>query len=288
MDNTVNHDHSAVGRRWLAGIAEGALIGTGAVLPGISGGVLCVVFGIYQPVMELLANPFNPAVWKKNLPMLAPILLGGAIGFLGVSKILAFLLNRYPDASVCVFIGLIAGMIPGLFKQANEKGRTKGDWISFGIAFIAVMAILIGMQTFSIHMQPGFFSWLVCGFFADLSVIVPGMSFSTFLMPLSLYTPFIDGIGQLNFSVILPAALSAVITVLVLSKAVNFIFDHYYSLAFYGIIGITIAATLMIVPFSGMASSAGTLITDLVCLMAGAVFGYLLDQWNQKHEAKDE
>ena len=90
---------------FLIRLFQGALIGLGAVLPGISGGVLCVVFGIYKPIMELLSNPFKAL--KKHARMLLPVLIGLVIGFLGVAKLLGFLLNRYPDASICVFVGLI-------------------------------------------------------------------------------------------------------------------------------------------------------------------------------------
>ena len=61
-------------------VFQGALIGLGAVLPGISGGVLSVIFGIYKPIMELISNPF--ANFKTHVPKLFPVILGGAIGFL--------------------------------------------------------------------------------------------------------------------------------------------------------------------------------------------------------------
>ena len=95
-------------------VIQGALIGLGAVLPGISGGVLSVIFGIYKPVMELLSNPF--ANFKTHVPRLIPYLIGGAVGFLGVANVLAFFLEKYPDPSVCLFVGLIAGMLPSLFR----------------------------------------------------------------------------------------------------------------------------------------------------------------------------
>ena len=79
-------------------VLQGILIGVGAVLPGISGGVLCVVFGIYKPVMELLGSPFKR--FKTHVPMLLPVIIGGVVGFLGVAKILAFFLEKYPDPSV--------------------------------------------------------------------------------------------------------------------------------------------------------------------------------------------
>lgn len=91
-------------------VLQGMLIGVGAVLPGISGGVLCVVFGIYKPVMELLSSPVKK--FKTHVPRLLPVIVGAALGFLGVAKVLAFFLEKYPDQSVCLFVGLIGGMLP--------------------------------------------------------------------------------------------------------------------------------------------------------------------------------
>ena len=92
---------------------QGSLIGIGAVLPGISGGVLCVAFGIYKIIMEFLASPFKN--FKTHFPKLIPIIIGGIIGFLGIANLLSFVLERYPSQSVCVFVGLISGMLPSLF-----------------------------------------------------------------------------------------------------------------------------------------------------------------------------
>ena len=72
-------------------VLQGVLIGVGAVLPGISGGVLCVVFGIYKPVMELLGDPIRK--FRTHVPKLLPVIVGGAVGFLGVAKILACFLE---------------------------------------------------------------------------------------------------------------------------------------------------------------------------------------------------
>ena len=105
-------------------VLQGMLIGVGAVLPGISGGVLCVVFGIYKPVMELLSSPVKK--FKTHVPRLLPVIVGAALGFLGVAKVLAFFLEKYPDQSVCLFVGLIGGMLPSLFREAGEQGRTRG------------------------------------------------------------------------------------------------------------------------------------------------------------------
>lgn len=277
MDKKGNSNFSPL--QFLFRIIQGALIGLGAVLPGISGGVLSVIFGIYKPIMELLSNPFKN--FKTHVPKLIPVFIGGVIGFLGVANILAFFLNRYPDPSVCLFIGLIVGMLPSLFREAGEQGRSKGSWISLVVCMCFIFALLIGLQMTSIEVVPNFFWYLFCGFCLALSVIAPGMSFSTLLMPLGLYTPFVDGIGHFDMSVLIPAGIGALVTVILLAKAINALFDNFYSIAFHGIIGIVIAATVMIIPV-GSFLTAGTAVVNLICIVGGIVCALALDKFNSR------
>ncbi|MBM6949179.1 DUF368 domain-containing protein [Mordavella massiliensis] len=269
--------------RLLLRVVQGALIGLGAVLPGISGGVLSVIFGIYKPIMELLSHPARH--FRTHVPKLIPVFIGGAIGFLGVANILAFFLNTYPDPSVCLFIGLIGGMLPSLFREAGEQGRTKGSWISLILCMCVIFALLIGLDMASYEVTPNFVWYLFCGFCLALSIIAPGMSFSTLLMPLGLYTPFVDGIGHLDMSILVPAGIGALVTVILLAKAVNALFDNYYSIAFHGIIGIVIAATVMIIPVSGF-TSPGSAVVNLICLAAGIVIALALDKFNSSVEVE--
>lgn len=265
-------------------VVQGAFIGLGAVLPGISGGVLSVIFGIYKPIMELLSNPFKN--FKTHVPPLIPVFIGGAVGFLGIANLLAFFLNKYPDPSVCLFIGLISGMLPSLFREAREEGVAKGSYISLVVCMIVIFALLGGLNMASVEIEANFISYLFCGFCLALSVIAPGMSFSTLLMPLGLYTPFVDGIGHLDFQVLIPGGIGALVTVICLAKAVNALFDHFYSLAFHGIIGIVIAATVMIIPFSSFTASVTGCIVNIICLVVGVIAALLLDKFNSRVEVK--
>ena len=260
-------------------VLQGMLIGVGAVLPGISGGVLCVVFGIYKPIMELLSSPIKKC--KTHVPRLLPVIVGAVLGFLGVAKVLAFFLERYPDQSVCLFVGLIAGMLPSLFREAGEQGRTWGSWISLVAAFAVVLALLLSLNVLSVTIAPSFGWYLFCGFCMALSIIAPGMSFSTLLMPLGLYTPLVDGIGSLDFGVLVPAGIGALVTIVCLAKAINALFTHFYSCAFHAIVGIVIAATLVIIPFGSFTQGVGTAVANIVCLVVGVVAALALDKFNQ-------
>ena len=260
-------------------IFQGALIGLGAVLPGISGGVLGVIFGIYKPIMELLAHPFKN--FKTHVPPLIPVFIGGVIGFLGVANILSFFLEKYPAPSVCVFIGLITGMLPSLFREAGEQGRSRSSFVSMFVCMVVIFAVLIGVELFSIDVKPNFAWFLFCGFCLALSVIAPGMSFSTLLMPLGLYQPFVDGIGHFDMGILIPGGIGAVATVICLAKAINALFDHYYSIAFHGIIGIVIAATIMTIPFSEF-KTAETTAVNLICIIVGIIAALALDKFNSR------
>ena len=276
-------------------LLHGAIIGLGAVLPGISGGVLCVVFGVYKPIMELLSHPFKAI--KKHAKTLIPIVIGIGIGFVAISKLLGFLLNKYPDPSVCLFVGLIAGMLPSLFKEAGEKGRTKGSYISLAVCFAVVLGVLLGLNAVHITIVPNFWWYLFCGFCIALSVIAPGMSFSTLLMPLGLYEPLVSGIGsvadivngfdKVSFDVIIPAALGALITVILLAKAVDALMNRHYSIVFHGIIGIVIAATVVIIPFKSFTESFGSALINTACIAAGVIIALLLDKFNSKVNVPD-
>ena len=262
-------------------VLQGALIGLGAVLPGISGGVLCVVFGIYKTIMEFLADPFRK--FKTHVPKLIPIGIGGVIGFLGIANVLSILLEAYPGPSVCLFIGLIGGMLPSLFREAGEQGRSSKSYVSMVIAMILVFALLISLKIFSVQITPNFAWYLFCGFCLALSVIAPGMSFSTLLMPLGLYEPFVGGIGNLDFGVLIPGGIGALATVILFAKAVDTLFKKHYSVAFHAIVGVVIAATIMIIPVDSFMISATSAVVNVVCFVVGVVAALALDKFNSKY-----
>lgn len=108
---------------------KGILIGCGAILPGISSGVFCVIFGIYEKLVNSILNLFKD--FKKNFFFLLPIFLGGITGIFLVGKLLNFLFSKYPMQLSFCFIGLILGSFPVLFKDANKKRGFRLHYIIF-------------------------------------------------------------------------------------------------------------------------------------------------------------
>jgi len=279
-------------------VLQGALIGFGAVLPGVSGGVLCVLFGVYKPIMRLLAHPFKEL--KNSAKLLIPVLIGFAIGYVGIAKALETVLQTYESQALALFVGMTIGMMPSLLREAGEKGRSGKSWISMALVFALALGILSFARFGGLMIEINLFWNLFCGFCLALSIIVPGMSSSTLMLPLqasvttaegtsiiTLYEHATGAIGNFRFDVLLPLGIGALLTVVLLSKLIDWLMNHHYSVMFHGIIGIVVAATIFTVPVAAFTSGIGSCLLHLVFVAVGAVITLALDRFNSSVEKPD-
>ena len=255
------------GKKIALWLIAGAVIGAGAILPGISGGVLAVVFGIYAPLMETLTHPKDGlrAYWQ----MLLCVGLGWAGGFLLGGKFVLLLYKLDETVAVVLFVGLIFGTLPSLWREAGKEGRTKRSYVSCVVAFALMLALLLYVQygTFA-EMQPGILSFAFCGALWGLSLIVPGMSSSSILMALGLYDKMMAGITAFQMNVLLPWLIGLIGVVILLARVVNFLFKKHYPTAFHAVFGIVVASTVAIIPLHYAGISEG-----LLCLAVAIVGG---------------
>jgi len=270
---------------FLVRVIQGAVIGAGAILPGISGGVLAVVFGIYQPMMAVLAKPFQniKIYWK----MFIPITIGWAIGFLGLAGAIAKVLSINATVVISLFIGLILGTFPSLFREGSKNGSTKGMWAALIISTAVLLAFFYTLKFSAQTTVTPSFGWFVfCGVLWGLSLIIPGMSSSSTLLFLGLYQPMSEGIATLNWHVLVPFAIGILGTVLLLARLVNLLFERHYGVAFYCVIGFVIASTIPIIPtsFSGV----GEVLLSVLAVAVGFVASYFLERVGLKQPSNPE
>ena len=115
-------------------------------------------------------------------------------------------------------------------------------------------------------MRPGFLGFLFCGLLWGLSLIVPGMTSSSILMAVGLFTPMAEGFAKLDMAVILPWLLGMALIVLTLARVVNWCFRAHYPLFYHAVFGIVLASTVVIIPlrYDGARDA-------LLCLLAAAL-----------------
>ena len=270
-------------RNILVRMFQGAVIGAGAILPGISGGVLCVAFGIYQPMMAMLSHPIRNFLryWK----LLIPVGVGWALGFVLLAGVIANFLEQDAAAVTSLFIGLILGTFPSLFGESARFGRTKPMWAALALSTSALWAffhlVKSGTQTALI---PSFGWYVFCGVLWGISLIVPGMSSSSLLLLFGLYQPLSEGVSQLDPVVLFPFAIGIAATVLLLARLVSRLFEKHYGIAFHCVIGFVIASTIPIIPTSF--SGAGEALLCVGTAAVGFAASFFMNRWSKKHPAE--
>ena len=252
MSDDAKNEKTAAGRmkpgQWLLRVLEGVLIGGGAILPGISGGVLCVSFGLYQPMMALLAHPKDSL--RRYGRLFIPVGIGWVLGFWLFAILIDLLFGASDVVATWLFIGLIAGTVPSLFKEAARERKARGaDWTALCVSFAVMTAFLVWVQVGSFQsIQPSIGWFFFCGVLWGLSLVVPGMTSSSILMSMSLYEPMVAGIRAVSAQVLLPMGAGIVLVVLLTARLVNYLFKKYYTTAYHAIIGIVLASTVVIIP----------------------------------------
>lgn len=227
----------------------GILVGAGAILPGISGGVLCVVFGIYRPLMEVFVHPKDAI--KKNWKMYVPVALGWAAGFLVFAKLIDLSYSVSSNWTEWLFIGLIVGTYPSLWKEAGKEKRNKKSIISMVVCGTVVASILLLVRFLpDIQVNVNTFWYAFAGILWGVSIVVPGMTSSSILMSLGIYKSMNAGLAALDWTVIIPWVIGMGLSVMIFARIVERIFNRYHSYAFHGVFGIVIASTLAITPIS--------------------------------------
>ena len=171
---------------------KGIGIGAGAIIPGVSSGVLCVIFGIYEKLINSILGFFQN--WKKNLLYLLPIVFGGMVGIVLFSNILEYFFIKFPTHTQYCFIGLILGCLPVLFKTANSFKGFRLHYFNYLFLSFGFTLLLIYLEIFlpsvssnSYPINYNTFFLILSGFCMSIGVIIPGVSSTVILMLLGVY-----------------------------------------------------------------------------------------------------
>mgnify|MGYP001170194871 CR=1 FL=1 len=265
---------------WIVRLLKGILVGIGFITPGLSGGVLAVVFGLYERLMRWLGNLKEQ--FLKNLLFFLPVGIGGVIGVVAFSAAVDWAFENYRVQAIWLFIGFIVGTFPSLLKTAGKEGRKSWHWLLLALAAVGMFFLMRWMETIrSMEVAPSFFSWLLSGALIGLGVVVPGMSPSNFLIYLGLYEKMTAGISRLDLGVMIPLALGGLVCVLLFAKLVSWLFKKAYAFMYHLILGVVVGSTAAIIP-SG-ARGLGVIAACALLFLVGAAISYGLAKLDEKY-----
>lgn len=243
---------------FLKRVLYGAIIGVANIVPGVSGGTMAVILGIYDKLLESIS--FKNL--KRNILFLLPVAIGGGAGILALSTAMKFLIVNYPIATNFAFIGLILGSIPMIWKRArNPKGDPKGESsvspanIVFFAAALAFMLLLAFLNQGSIEnavqtqLTPVLAVQLFLASIASaFAMLLPGISGSFVMLLLGSYSTVITAISDLNVVLLLPVAAGCLVGLLLGAVLISKLMKRFPQATYMAILGLIAGSLFSIYP----------------------------------------
>ncbi|GIO24348.1 DUF368 domain-containing protein [Oceanobacillus sp. J11TS1] len=263
---------------------RGLIMGSVEVVPGISGGTIAVLLGIYEQLIASISGFFSKD-WKKHLSFLVPLGIGMVIAIFLFAKVIEWLFKYYPMQTQFFFLGLVIGVIPYLYQKAEGKTKFQAkQYILLVIGFVIVSGVGIlnpnegqAIQGISISTYVLLF---VAGFIGSSVMIVPGISGSMIMMLFGVYPTIMGAISNFQFSIIIVAGTGIALGFITMSKIIAYFLRNYFTSTYAIIIGLVIGAITVVFP--GVPVGAGNIIVCVLLFAGGLIAALALGRLEYK------
>lgn len=241
---------------------KGFAMGAANVIPGVSGGTIALLTGIFNELIEALNAILSVSSWKlllkgevkefwKNIhgTFLFWLGVGVIVSVFSLAKLMEYVLAYHPIQTWAFFFGLI--VVSGVYMLCDIKKWkvTDGLWLVFGAILGAVICLLSPTQTTDA-------SWfiLICGAIAICTMILPGISGSFILVLLGKYEYVMSAISELNWPVLIMFGIGCVFGLAAFSKFLHWLIAHYERPTLITLIGFTLGSLVKVWPWSDKVS----------------------------------
>lgn len=268
----------------------GIVFGVANVIPGVSGGTMLVVFGVFGRLTESISG------LKKiihNLAFLITFALGAGAGILLSAKVIGSMFAAYAIQTNMFFIGLILGGVPLILKLGTSEKKVKPLCI---VPFLISMAIVVGLTvlekldvfTMTAENITGFdavfsLKMIVCAAIAAVTMIIPGISGSFMMMLLGVYETIIGALNTMNFYVIIPFAIGAVVGIVFGAKLISLLIKKNKLMVYAAIMGMVVGSVYAILPEGfGFNLQTGY---GFAFMLAGVLASVLIEKFGAENES---
>lgn len=230
----------------------GLLIGIGIILPGVSGGVIAVILGVYDKLI-LSINNFKEDK-KNNFIFLLKIFVGIVIGVIISSNVLIYFFNKYFVEMSYLFIGLIIGTIPMLISDYNKKCSIKLNYYLLVVVMLLSTFFSYYIKNNLVNTSDSILILFMSGFLFSIGKIVPGISSSVLLNLIGKYDMFLEILSNpieyiikntYNSIIIL---IGFIIGVIITFKLISYLLKYYYSNTYSCVLGFVIGSLIALYP----------------------------------------
>ena len=279
-------------------LLKGFFMGIANVIPGVSGGTIAIILGIYEKFINAISNLFKNL--KENLKFLVPIFIGMGLAILTMSKVISYSYDEFPLPTLMFFVGLVFGGIPMLMKHVKGKKESKkiSNYVIFLLTFSLVIFLASYKFIFSMSGEVSFSSMnigsyillFLVGIIAAATMVIPGVSGSLVLMILGYYYPVINTIKDLfkgdfisNAIVLGIFGIGILVGIVAIAKLLEILFKKYKVKTYFGVLGFVFASIIAIplsacIELNSISTSIDQIIVSIVMISVGTIISYKLGE----------
>jgi putative membrane protein len=229
-------------------ILSGVSIGIANIIPGISGGTMAVILGIYDRLICSLVDLIQFRNMRQSLLFIIPIGVGALIGIKGFASVILIALELYYVPTQLFWIGLILGSLPSIATSFKCHTLRANEWMILGGCFL----LLVGIDYLTIEgssiMSPSIWMFFGMGAIAAAAMVLPGLSGSLVMMIVGMYTPILIAIDTGDIATILIVGAGAVVGGLSAITGVKWLLGHYQRPTHAAIMGLVLGSVPVLCP----------------------------------------
>lgn len=260
----------------------GLVIGISNVIPGVSGGTMAVVFGIYDKLIAVVSLDFKAI--RQNFGFIVLLAVGIISGILGFSNVMNYLLTNHEILTFYSFLGIILGSFPLIIKKANIRKIRLIEVVAFLFTFSIMLVLTFSQPEGANQMDVSRLTFAIAlllfssSAVSTFTMILPGISGSMVLLAVGMYQGIFGyTIGQLVFPHLLIVVAGMLTGLIFGAKAVKILMEKYYAPTYAAIIGLLVGSLLPLFPgFS----------TDVLAWVLLAGFAVFILWFNQLNGGK--
>ena len=228
--------------KYLMLLFKGFIIGTAKIIPGVSGAIIAMSFGVYERLVNIMSKPTK--IRANDVKFMLFLGIGGAIGVGFFSKFVIWCLETIYFPIMLLFIGLIIGGLTDVLHEIKKDGNNLSKGLIFVICF-SLVYYLINIKKMNVSLNNSLV-YVFMGITESLTTVIPGISGTAIFMALGWYEKLLEVFEHMvglniNMEIIL-FFISFIISTIMVSKLITFLFKKYKSLSYTGVLAFMIAS----------------------------------------------
>jgi len=235
-------------KSYMSEILKGFIIGASMSVPGVSGGTMAILLGIYDRLISSISNFFKDV--KGNFLFLFKFCAGAGLGIVLLARVISWLLDTFPLPVSFFFLGAVIGGIPTLYKKTAKSAIKFSSFVYFILGLVIVVSIgFIPAGNFNISSGTGFghiIMLLITGIIIAIALVLPGISTSHMLLILGMYDSMLLAINEFDIVYVGVLCVATLIGIIITTKPIEWVMKKYPHQTYCMIIGFVLGSTFEI------------------------------------------